>query len=276
MKKDLSAKDTKLKETLEIALSSPEMTWVARGRRFFHMLPRDPRCASCFAPFEGPGGAFVKTVFNRTRSQTNPLFCSNCEDAARRTHAGVETEMSMLFADIRGSTPLAERMSTIEFKRLIDRFYTETTHVLTHSFAVIDKLAGDEVSGFYLPGYIGRKYAKRSVEAAREILRVTGHDGVRSPWAPVGVGINTGEAYFGTVGEDDDLIEMTALGDAVNVAARLASEAATGEIVLSESTVRKAAIETTHLEHRKLELKGKSEPVDAWVMTLEHEIGRQH
>ncbi len=99
---------------------------------------------------------------------------------------------------------------------------------------------------------------------------------MRSPWAPVGVGINTGEAYFGTVGEDDDLVELTALGDAVNVAARLASEAATGEIVLSESTVRKAAIETTHLEHRKLELKGKSEPVVAWVMTLEHEIARQH
>ena len=78
------------------------------------------------------------------------------------------------------------------------------------------------------------------------------------------------------VGEDDDLVEMTALGDAVNVAARLASEAATGEIVLSESTVRKAAIETTHLEHRILELKGKSEPVDVWVMTLEHEIARQH
>ncbi len=99
---------------------------------------------------------------------------------------------------------------------------------------------------------------------------------MRSPWAPVGVGINTGEAYFGTVGEDDDLVELTALGDAVNVAARLASEAATGEIVLSESTVRKAAIETTHLEHRKLKLKGKSEPVVAWVMTLEHEIARQH
>jgi class 3 adenylate cyclase len=117
--------------------------------------------------------------------------------------------MSMLFADIRGSTPLAEGMSASEFKRLIDRFYSETTHVLSHSLAFIDKLAGDEVSGFYLPGFVGRNYARKSVEAAREILQVTGHDGVRGPWAPVGVGVNTGEAYFGTVGEDDDLIEMT-------------------------------------------------------------------
>ncbi len=183
--------------------------------------------------------------------------------------------MSMLFADIRGSTPLAEKMSASEFKRLIDRFYSETTHVLSHSQAFIDKLAGDEVSGFYLPGFVGGNYASRSVEAARKILRVTGHEGSHGPWAPVGVGINTGEAYFGTVGETDDLVELTALGDAVNVAARLASMAATGEIVLSESTVHKAAIDITHLEHRTLELKGKSEPEDVWVMTLEHEITRQ-
>lgn len=275
MKKKLSPRDLRNKEALEASLASPDMTWVARGRHLFGLLPSDPRCTVCHAPFEGPGGVFVSRVFNKRRSQNNPLFCTSCEDAAKRMHAGVETEMSMLFADIRGSTSLAEGMSASEFKRLIDRFYSETTHVLSHSLAFIDKLAGDEVSGFYLPGFVGGSYARRSVEAAREILRVTGHGRVRGPWVPVGVGINTGEAYFGTVGEDDDLLEMTALGDAVNVAARLASAAATGEIVLSESTVHNAAIDTTHLEHRQLELKGKSEPADVWVMTLEHEITRQ-
>jgi adenylate cyclase len=243
MAKELSAKEKRMKETMEKALASPDMTWVGRGRKFFGLLPSDPRCTSCLSPFKGTGGRFVEIVFNKKRSQMNPLFCTSCEDSARRTHAGVETDMSMLFADIRGSTPLAERMSPFEFKRLIDRFYTETTHVLAHSYAVIDKLAGDEVSGFYLPGYIGKEYAKRSVEAAREILLVTGHAAAEGPWAPVGVGINTGEAYFGVVGEDDTLVEITALGDAVNVAARLASQAAEGEIVLSESTVRQAALD---------------------------------
>ncbi len=161
-------------------------------------------------------------------------------------------------------------MSVHEFKRLIDRFYTETTHVLMHSYALIDKLAGDEVSGFYLPGYVGREHAKRSVDAALQILRVTGHDKSEGPWVPVGVGVNTGEAYFGVVGETDDMVEFTALGDAVNVAARLASQAATGEIVLGESTVRQAALDTERMESRRLELKGKSEPADVWVMTLEY------
>ncbi|MGD8751134.1 MAG: adenylate/guanylate cyclase domain-containing protein [Anaerolineales bacterium] len=269
MPKELSAKDKEMKEMMEKALASPDVTWVGRGRQLFGLLPSDPRCTSCLSPFEGWGGTFARTVFNKKRSQTNPLFCTTCEDAAKRTHAGVEVEMSMLFADIRGSTPLAESMSASEFKGLIDRFYSETTHVLSHSFAIIDKLAGDEVSGFYLPGYLGKDYAKRSVEAAQEILQVTGHADPEGPWAPVGVGINTGEAYFGVVGQDDEMVEITALGDEVNVAARLASQAAAGEIVLSESTVRKAGLDVTDLEKRTLELKGKSQPIDVWVMIIE-------
>lgn len=261
---------------MESSLASPDLTWYGRGRRFFGLLPTDPRCTACHAPFEGLGSVFVSRVFNKRRSQTNPLLCTTCEDGAKRLHAGAETEMSMLFADIRDSTPLAESISAYEFKRLIDRFYSETTNVLAHSLAFIDKLAGDQVSGYYLPGVVGRAYAKSSIEAARDILRVTGHDEASGPWVPVGVGINTGEAYFGVVGEGDELVELTALGDAVNVAARLASMAGAGEIVLSESTARRAAVDTTHLEHQSLELKGKSEPVEAWVMTLDHEFARNH
>lgn len=268
MTKELSAKEKEMKARMEKSMASPDVSWIGRGRSLFRLLPSDPRCASCLAPFEGVGSAFVKTVFNKKRSQMNPLVCNTCEDWARRTRAGVEVEMSMLFADIRGSTSLAESMSAAEFKQLIDRFYTETTHVLTHSLAMIDKLAGDEVSGFYLPGYLGKDFAKSAVAAAQELLEVTGHTDLEGPWAPVGVGINTGVAYFGVVGTSDDMIEMTALGDEVNVAARLASQAAAGEILLSESTAQKADLDTAGLEKRTLELKGKDQPIDAWVMTV--------
>lgn len=264
----MSAKDRKMKELMEKTLKSPERTFFGRYRQLFGLLPSDPRCTSCHAPFEGKGGAFVRIVLNKKRSQMNPLFCNQCEEAAKRLKAGVKTEMSMLFADIRGSTPLAESMSATEFKQLIDRFYTESTHVLTHSLAQIDKLAGDEVSGFFLPAYIGKGFAKVAVESGQEILRVTGHADPEGPWAPVGVGINTGEAYFGTVGTGHELVEITALGDEVNVAARLASQAAAGEVVLSENTVRKAGLEKTDMEKRTLVLKGKSEPMDVWVMRV--------
>lgn len=270
MTQEMSAKDKRMKELMEQSLASPERTFVGRYRQFFTLLPSDPRCTACHAPFEGAGGTFVRVVLNKKRSQMNPLFCNQCEEAAKKVKAGVEIEMSMLFADIRGSTPLAESMRGPEFKRLIDRFYTESTHVLAHSLAVIDKLAGDEVSGYYIPAYIGRDYARVAVESAREILRVTGHADPGGPWAPVGVGVNTGQAYFGTVGSGNELVEITALGDEVNVAARLASQAAAGEVVLSESTVHRAGLDTDDLEQRRLALKGKSEPVDVWVMNVGH------
>ncbi len=101
---------------------------------------------------------------------------------------------------------------------------------------------------------------------------MTGHTDPGGPWAPVGVGINTGRAYFGVVGTSDEMLEITALGDEVNVAARLASKAAAGEIVLSESTVHKADLDTSGLEKRTLELKGKSQPVDVWVMTVQPNV----
>lgn len=270
MPKTLSAKEEKMKAMLAKNLASPDVTWFGRSRRFFGLLPSDPRCTACGAPFAGKGGMLVKTLLNKRRSQYNPLFCNQCEEIARKTHAGAEVSMSMLFADIRGSTSLAESMSAADFKRLIDRFYSETTHVLVHSLAQIDKLAGDQVSGYYLPGYVGREYAKVSVEAAQKLLRVTGHTDPEGPWAPVGVGVNTGVAYFGTVGREDNMIDITALGDEVNVAARLASNATAGEILLSESTVVGAGLGVSELEKRTINLKGKGKPIDVWVMTLEY------
>jgi len=268
MPRKLSAKEEKMKALMAKSLASPDLTWFGRSRRLFGLLPKDPRCTACGAPFEGGGGTLVRTLLNKRRSQYNPLFCNQCEELARKLQAGAETPMSMLFADVRGSTPLAEGMSATDFQRLIDRFYTETTHVLIHSLAQIDKLAGDQVSGYYLPSYVGRDHAKVSVAAAQELLRVTGHADPEGPWAPVGVGINTGVAYFGTVGRNDDMIDITALGDEVNVAARLASNAAAGEIVLSASTVAEAGLDGAGLEKRTLALKGKSEPMDVWVLRV--------
>jgi adenylate cyclase len=266
MTRELTPNEEKLKARLEKALRNEDPLLFTKGRRLFSMLPSDPRCASCLAPFEGIGGNLVRTLLNKRRSSLNPLMCNACDELIRKLEYGAVVEMSMLFADIRGSTALAEKMTPTEFKGLIDRFYSETTHVLVHSWAVIDKLIGDEVSGYYFPAFAGQDFVSKCVQAAQELLRVTGHKDPEGPWASVGVGINTGEAYFGAVSSLDCLVEFTALGDAVNVAARLASKAATGEIIISESTAQKSGIDTANLEKRKLELKGKKDPIDAWIL----------
>ncbi len=268
MTHELTEEEKIKKAQIEKDMSSFDLSWESRGRRIFRLLPSDPRCATCLAPFTGPGATLVKVLMNKEPSKMNPLMCNTCEDALRRYHFGIEVEMSMLFADIRGSTTLAETMAPIEFRNLIDRFYTETTHVLMHSMAMIDKLAGDEVSGYYVPGIAGKDFAPLSVQAAQDLLRVTGHADPEGPWAPVGVGIHTGVAYFGAVGSRDDMVELTALGDAVNIAARLGSEAGAGEVVISNETAQKAGVDTSVLEKRTVELKGKSEPMDVWVMKV--------
>lgn len=268
MTEELSAKDKKLKARVEKSLQTFDLAAFVTGRPIFKLLPSDPRCVHCMAPFEGAGGSIVRNFFNKRRSTLNPMLCNTCEDLVKRLRYGTELEMSMLFADIRGSTSLAESMSPTEFKQLIDRFYNETTHVLVHSRAMLDRLGGDEVRGYYVPGFAGKQFARRSVEAAQNLLRETGHADPKGPWVPVGVGINTGTAYYGAVSSADGLVELTALGDAVNVAARLASQAAAGEVVISKSTALKAGIDTNKLEKRTLELKGKSELIDVWVLRV--------
>lgn len=99
-----------------------------RLRRIFRILPHDPRCKFCNAPFQGVGGMIVKTVFGKQRSAMNPRFCNMCDEAMRRFPGGAEVEMSMLFADVRGSTALSETMNPTEFSKLINRFYTNQCH----------------------------------------------------------------------------------------------------------------------------------------------------
>jgi adenylate cyclase len=101
------------------------------------------------------------------------------------------------------------------------------------------------------------------VAAAQELLRQSGNDG-GDPWIPVGAGVHTGIAYVGTVGEGDAR-DFTALGDPVNIAARLASAAGPGEILVSSAAATAAKLDTSGLVPRALELRGRDEPVDAWV-----------
>ena len=269
MTKKLSPREEKFKQRLQSTLTSEDVSHIVRAKRVFRMLPRDPRCKNCFVPFEGTGGWLAKALFNQERSALNPLICNTCEEGFKQFQLSVEVKMSMLFADIRGSTPLAESMDAKEFRDLIDRFYSATTHTLIHNDALIDKLVGDEVSAVFLPSMVGKKFVRKSIETAQEMLKALGHTRPEGPWAPVGIGINTGKAHIGTVGSLEGMADLTVLGDEINVASRLASHAKTGEIIISTSTAEGASWDTSQLETRTLSLKGKSEPVDVYVLKVQ-------
>jgi adenylate cyclase len=86
---------------------------------------------------------------------------------------------------------------------------------------------------------------------------------------PVGVGVHTGPAWVGFVGGVDDVMDFTALGDAVNVAARLGSDAGAGELLISSATAQSAGVATDALERRHLALRGRDETLDVWVERIE-------
>jgi adenylate cyclase len=232
-----------------------------RLRRLNRMLPSDPRCKFCSAPFSGIGGALERAVFGKRQSSLNPRFCNMCDEAARRFPGGAEVEMSMLFADIRGSTALSTTMNPTEFSRLIGRFYRGATKVIAEEDGLIEKLAGDAVAAFWGAGFAGDDYVKRTLDAAQNLSKLMAQKEI-----PVGIGVHWGVAYFGAVGTEDGLTDITALGDEVNKAARLASKAAAGEIIVSEQALEAAGIDGGALESRALELKGISRPVPVYVM----------
>src|SRR4029078_1809071 len=128
------------------------------------------------------------------------------------------------FAAVRRSAWVAEVMTAAEFRALMSRFYATATEILIDHEAVVDKFVGDEVVAIFIPAMAAAEHARRAIDAALALLRATGNDRAQ-PWAPIGIGVNTGVAYVGAVGTAEH-VEFTALGDAVNVAAPLASAGA--------------------------------------------------
>jgi adenylate cyclase len=241
--------------------------FVKTEQMLYRLLPADPHCVECGMPMAGIG-AWLLRFNGSSPSSFSSLMCSSCERVVRRKESGAEVELSMLFADVRDSTPLSERIPTGEYKALIQRFYKETSHVLVHYYSMVNRLMGDQVSALFVPRFAGKEHARVAVEAAQEILKITGHGSEAGPWIPVGVGVHTGKAFVGAVGSGDSVNEIAVLGSAPNLCARLSSSAATGEILVSEEAALQAGMQVDDLESRVLELKGISEKVPVRVVTV--------
>ncbi|MDX1600839.1 MAG: adenylate/guanylate cyclase domain-containing protein, partial [Anaerolineales bacterium] len=234
-------------------------------RHIFGLLPSNPRCKFCHAPFEGPASTVMQLIGKR-RSRISPDLCLQCEAFARNIPGGAEIELTMLFSDVRGSTELAEQMSPGDFGKLVNRFYVTATEVFVHSHGWVDRLAGDQVIGLYIPGFAGDEHARTAVQAAVELMEQMGHDGEGDPLLPIGTGVHTDIAYVGAVGVEEGATDVTVLGDAANTTARLCSSAAAGEILVAEGTASSAGLPISNLEKRELDLKGKREKVTVYVL----------
>jgi adenylate cyclase len=232
---------------------------LVRARHVFRYLPSPPRCKLCHNPFGGVGGrVFGLAGFKPSRK--NPALCTRCCDDM--PPGGAEVDVAVLFADVRGSTALSEHTPPAEFAALLNRFYSVATDTLVRHDAVIDKLIGDEVMAFFVEGVSGPRYRRRAIEAGRALLRAVGHAPGEEPWLELGAAVSAGVAYVGNVG--DAVVDFTALGDPVNVAARMQGCAAAGGLLVRSGVDDELV---AGAPQRTLSLRGREQPVAAFALT---------
>jgi adenylate cyclase len=240
---------------------------LARMRRVMRHIPHGPNCKLCAVPFEGPGGAVLRHV-GFARFPGNPDICGSCIKSLNKLGVlGAEIPVSLLFADIRGSTGIGERSSPTEFRAFLDRFYRLSSRAILDHDGIIDKFVGDEAIGLFFRGISGTEHAAAAIAAARALLAAVGRaDASDSGPIPVGAAVHTGEAFVGSTGTGGAVSDFTALGDVVNTTARLAGEAAAGELLVSIEAARTANLDAPSLEHRTISVRGRSDAVE--VVTL--------
>jgi adenylate cyclase len=178
---------------------------------------------------------------------------------------GVNQQATMFFSDIRGFTSMSETMEPEVLIQLLNKYFSETVPIIFSHGGLLDKFIGDGTMALFGVPNAHEECAIEAVGAAIEIQQrmLTLNPELRDMGLPeisVGIGINTGLVTVGFVGSDKRT-DYSAIGDAVNLAARLEKQAEKGQIVISQYTVQalKGAYPVRQLEARSI--KGKREPV---------------
>lgn len=200
-------------------------------RRFLRRIPASPRCKVCASPFHGIGGAVGRVLWHGPM-RDNPLLCRACFGQLAKMPGGADVEISILFADVRGSTGLAERISPARYRALLQDYYHLAGDAIDRNGGIIDKFLGDGVMALFIPVIAGERHAARAIDAGVAVLDAVERSGLGDSGVLVGAGVHSGEAFVGAIGSAEK-IDFTALGDSVNIAARLGGLAGAGELLVS-------------------------------------------
>ena len=190
--------------------------------------------------------------------------------------ASEELEVSVLFSDIRGFSTIAERLSARDIAEIVGRHLGAMAEVVAEHGGTIDKFQGDAVMVIFGAPDPQPDHAERALrcaiamQARQSELNAEGWGTDLVDGLHIGVGVNTGQVIAGAVGGGGRL-EYTVIGDAVNIAQRLQSEAEGGEVVASAATVSAAhGVEAEPIGMRQV--KGREEPIEVYrVLAAEPE-----
>ncbi len=202
----------------------------------------------------------------QVRANFERFFAPNvAERIARQTDAvalgGERRVATVLFADIRGFTPLAERLRPEEVAALLTDYFTEMVDLVFDHGGTLDKFIGDALMAVWGAPLTEPDDADRALAAAQQMQARVGElnrrwTGTRPPIA-IGIGLATGDVFAGYLGSERRL-EYSVLGDTVNVASRLCGRADPGEILVSETLAAALTAPPPLARVGDLELRGRA------------------
>ncbi|MGH8247288.1 MAG: adenylate/guanylate cyclase domain-containing protein [Gammaproteobacteria bacterium] len=180
---------------------------------------------------------------------------------------GVNQTVTVLFADIRGFTSLSEIIEPDEVVSMLNSYFSEMVEIIFQHGGTIDKFMGDGLMALFGAPYTSPQDAANAVRTGIEMQRrlnvirdtFVRKDGSRLD-VHIGIGINTGNVVVGYIGSQRRT-DYTAIGDTVNLAARLEHEAGRGELIISESTYNLVLTEFSCEPVGSREIRGKRDSV---------------
>ncbi len=214
----------------------------------------------------------IKDAFRRyvSRQVAEEIF----KDPSKyiETLKGMRRKVTILFADIRDFTPLAERLLAEEVVVLLNEVLTIMTEVVFKYEGTIDKFMGDSIMAVFGAPIIHKDDTDRAILVAIDIQKAIEEVNRKRLQSfkekiRIGIGINVGEAVVGNIGAKDRL-DYTVIGDSVNLASRLEKIAKGGEILISEQVFKEANISFVCNEPTFVKLKGKEKPVKCYNVVI--------
>jgi adenylate cyclase len=180
---------------------------------------------------------------------------------------GRQMEISVLFADIRGFTTIAENLSPPEVVEILNRYLQSMEEEVFKQGGTLDKYTGDGMMVMFGAPLEQPDHARRAVQAAlamQQAAAEVSRQRDETQWAVAyGVGIATGPAVVGQIGSERRL-DYTAIGDTVNLAARLEGKAPPGAILISEATFKAVQDLVSAEKLEPMLVKGKARPVTVY------------
>jgi class 3 adenylate cyclase len=179
---------------------------------------------------------------------------------------GAITELTVLFADLRGFTSFSERSSPEEVVALLNKYFGIATPLVLAQGGTVDKFVGDAMMALFNAPVRQPDHALRAVRAALAMQAAIEQIAAANVgWPRFRIGINTGSALVGNIGSAE-LRNFTAIGDTVNLASRLETSAESGQIVIGAATYAQIRDIAVVRELGGIAVKGKAAPVEAFVL----------